>query len=224
MNIFLEGASFTGKTTLLNTIKKNDSSLTIINEHDMYANGILNYPKFPSITKGEAIENVNFFYNIEQLRFNDADQTANFIFDRSIFSVILFQKYIQLLKLTNHYSAYLYAKKEAARLIKSNVVAVPDYLIYLSADYATVAGRYEREISVGLLRGETAHTFFQGEYAAISSIYEKRGRSLGIVSTNDKNSLNSQVDSITEHIKLWQRSSGESIDLKQLALEAVNII
>lgn len=223
MKVFLEGYSFVGKTTLLNALRKADVSVTIIDEHDVYAKGIGNYPPFPSATVADAIENVSFFYELEKNRYKDSVGTQTALFDRGIFSVILFQKYIKSLQLPVHASAYEFAKEEAIRLIESDTVAVPDYVVYLSADYGDVVERYGREISVGLLRGEVAHTFFQNEYEKIISIYEKYGRSLRIVSTNTSNSVDDQITSTLRAIEQWSISDSND-DVKAIALEVINIL
>jgi deoxyadenosine/deoxycytidine kinase len=204
MNVFLEGYSFVGKTTLLNALRLNNAPISIIDEHDVYADGIGNYPTFPSATPADAIENVSFFYNLEQIRHNDSLDATTALFDRSIFSVILFQKYIKSLNLQNHASAYEFAKEEATQLIESNAVAVPDYIVYLSAEYSDVVERYGREISVGLLRGQAAHEFFQNEYEKIISIYEKYNRSLRIVSRNTPDSVSDQT-SLVRWCKYYER-------------------
>lgn len=223
MKVFLEGYSFVGKTTLLSALKEHDAPVSIIDEHDVYANGIGNYPSFPSATLADAAENVTFFYNLEQIRHEDSVDATTALFDRSIFSVILFQKYIKSLQLPDHASAYEFAKEEAIRLIESDAVAVPDYVVYLSADYRDVVERYGREISVGLLRGEVAHTFFQNEYEKIISIYEKYGRSLRIVSKNTPNSVDEQVASTLKAIEEWNLGDSND-DVKAIALEVINAL
>lgn len=223
MQLFLEGHSFVGKTTLLNALKDLSAPVLVIDEHDVYANGIDNYPPFPSITPAEAIENVTFFYNLEKIRLKDSLNATIALFDRGIFSVILFQKYIESLHLPDHTSAYDFAKGEAVRLIESNAVAVPDYVIYLSADYQDVVERYGREISVGLLRGEIAHTFFQKEYKKIASIYEKYDRLLQITSTNTPHSIDNQAALILDAIEQWRRDNSTD-DIKAIALEAIHAL
>lgn len=223
MKVFLEGYSFVGKTTLLNALKEHDAPVSIIDEHDVYANGIGNYPPFPSATLVDAIENVTFFYNLEQIRREDSADATTTLFDRGIFSVILFQKYIKSLKLPDHASAYEFAKEEAVRLIESNAAVVPDYVVYLSADYSDVVERYGRGISVGLLRGEVAHTFFQNEYEKIISIYEKYGRSLRVVSENTPNSVDDQVTLTLEAIERWSLVDSND-DIKAIALEVINTL
>lgn len=223
MKVFLEGYSFVGKTTLLNALKDLNAPVSVIDEHDVYANGIDNYPSFPSTTPAEAIKNVTFFYNLEKIRFKDSLNATTALFDRGLFSVILFQKYIESLHLPDHASAYDFAKEEAVRLIESNAVAAPDYVIYLSADYQDVVERYGREISVGLLRGKVAYTFFQKEYKKIASVYEKHDRLLQIISTNTSHSIDNQATLILDAIEQWQRSNSTD-DLKALVLEAIHAL
>ena len=223
MKVFLEGCSFVGKTTLLNELKEHNTPVSIIDEHDVYANGIGNYPPFPNATLAGAIENVTFFYNLEQIRLKDSTNATTALFDRGIFSVILFQKYIKSLQLADHAAAYEFAKEEAIRLIESDAVAVPDYVVYLSANYSDIVERYGREISVGLLRGEVAHAFFQNEYEKIISIYEKCSRSLRIVSKNTPNSVNDQVILTLEAIEKWNLSDSND-DVKAIALEVINAL
>lgn len=221
MKVFVEGCSFVGKTTLLNALKSNDSSCTVVDEHDVYANGLSNYPIFPSATYKDAVENVRFFYKLEKIRLHDSLSASTALFDRSIFSVILFQKYVESLHLDGYTSAYPYAKDEAIRLVESDAVALPDFIVYLSAEYTTVVERYGREISVGLLRGENAHIFFQKEYEIIATIYEKYGRTLRIVSMNNPHSVDDQTKLILERIKLWQNDNNSLADSKAMALEVI---
>lgn len=207
----------------MNALNERDTPVSIIEEHDVYAKGIGNYPSFPSETRADAIENVTFFYNLEKDRFKDSRAVTSALFDRGIFSVILFQKYIESLNLPGHASAYEFAKEEAMRLIKAGAVAVPDYVIYLSADYHDVVERYDREISVGLLRGEGAHTFFQNEYEKVVLIYEKYNRTLRLASTNMPDSVDEQVALTLRAINQWRNVSSDD-DLNAIALEVIRAL
>lgn len=224
MNVFLEGYSFVGKTTLLGAVGAINDSFMIIDEHDVYAKGIDNYPAFPSPTEDAARENVDFFYELERQRHQDALDVPISIFDRSVFSVILFQKYIASLKLEGHVNAYQYAKEEAVRLIQVGLVTVPDTLIYIRADYETIVERYGREVSVGLLRGKGAYNFFQEQYAIIEGVYARYGLLQAILSSNDKQATQEQAQAINYQIGIWNQSKPISTNSINIAKEVIKAI
>lgn len=228
MKAFLEGPSYVGKTSLLNQVRETDDSVRIIDEHDIYAHGIGNFPPFPNTSANQAAENVDFFFDLEQLRHRDAQEMQltgadKILFDRSIFSVILFQKYIRTLNLDDHASAYEYAKERAKVLIEGNLVSMPDALIFLSADFETIQMRHEREISVGLLRSKSAHSFFDEHYQAIARIYQPDDLSLVLESVNSPESLRLNTQEVCYKLEDWYVRQG-SAEPQELAIQVVETI
>ena len=191
MIVALEGHSYSGKTTLLNYLRDN-LHIHPIAEHDVYAGGIDKYPPFPAAKEQMAKDSVDFFARLEAKRQKDAMKSGQrtVFYDRSFVSIILFQKYIRYLATPGEYNAYDYAKSLFTDLLSNDRVALPDYLVYVHCDsIATYLRRQEREISVGLLRGEDALKFFEHEYGRVCTLYGKFDRILELKSADDRASL-----------------------------------
>ncbi len=185
MIIAVEGHSYTGKTTIIDELSKDDG-ITGLAETDVYAGGIENYPPFPPTTMKMAQDNVEFFIELEQRRKKDCGlHDGTIVIDRSFLSVILFQKFVSQLP-KDWESAVEYTKKRYVELIRQDKVILPDVMIIVSC--ATVRDyeeRLAREVSVEELKSIDAYNFFTNEYLRIFEAYKKLGRLVEIVSSND---------------------------------------
>ena len=187
MIIAIEGHSYTGKTTIIDTLSKN-TTVTTLPETDIYAGGIENYPPFPPLTTEMAENNVEFFINLERNRKKDCDNSTGIvIIDRSFLSVILFQKFIRQLP-NDWMNAFEYAKRRYLELINQDRVILPDAIVIVRcASTEEYVSRVSRDISVAELRSTEAYDYFTNEYTRLLKAYKQIGRLVEIISSNGNN-------------------------------------
>jgi deoxyadenosine/deoxycytidine kinase len=179
IGIILEGQSYSGKTTLLgNLTKKHD--VKVIDEYDVYIGGKDKYPKTPFNTVKNAENNVDFLIEAELRRQKDfANSNLTAIFDRSFFSIILFQKLLSTLGATN---AHSYAKTQIDHLLESEKIVIPNFFIWIYCDYETFLSRQNLryQISSGVLKQKAAFSFYNVEYKNIYDYFNNYGRAFKI--------------------------------------------
>lgn len=185
MIIGFEGHSFTGKTTIVQTLGE-QPGVSAISETDKYAGGTNNYPPFPAVNDQMAITNVNFFAGLEQQRKLDADLAEGIVVvDRTFLSVALFQKFIRDLRKPGWADSVDYAKDLYHGLIDEDKVIIPDAMCVVTCDSdEEYQSRTNREVSVEELREVAAYRFFTEEYTRLLEDYRALGRLSIVVNKN----------------------------------------
>lgn len=177
MNIAsVEGSSFSGKTTLVETLK-DLYDVEVIPEYDAYVGGGRNFPRFPPATVEEAQKSIDFFVEIEKRRSAEAVELSErynrpVIMDRSPYSCIVFQSVVH-----NHLqpipSAYLYSIERFLEEADQGNIIVPNSLIYLYPSVEQFRDRVRSRGRVGIdfLNWETTLTHIQEWFENLRSFY-----------------------------------------------------
>ncbi len=202
--ISIEGASFSGKTTLLNYLK-NKKDVFIIHEYANYIGGHKNFPVFPPRSTKEAIKSVDFFISIEEKRANTINKLLAskpdivFVSERCPYSFSLFQKYVHE-KLTGSPSCYEYCVEEIKKKTISNEIYLPNKIVYLFPDENSFYLRVKK-------RGKVSFDFMnQYEFSTYAKDYFTNevkkaydDNSFYIINTTN-NTQDEQFDEIWRHI------------------------
>ena len=198
--VAIEGHSFAGKTTLLNYLV-NNYPVSVVGEYDTFVKNTNEYPKFPHTTQEEALIDIDFFANLEKKRTNEilnkqVDKTL--YIDRTFVSVVLFQKFVNLIKNEFEYDSYFYAKKKFLQLLNNNFSLIPDYIIILQTKNSFVHNsRLKRKISAEILRSDLAFRFFNKEFNHVFDAYKNASRILFLKSDNSTENLVGNAKKIT---------------------------
>ncbi len=137
----LEGNSFSGKTTLAESLQKL-YGFGVVHEYDKYSGGGYNFPAFPPESYQEAKRAVDFFVELEKRRSGDALETAGktnigVVMDRSFYSCISFQRTVNIL-LPSVPNAYLYSLDVFEKQVGTKDILVPPVLIYVEPQSSAV--------------------------------------------------------------------------------------
>lgn len=188
--IALEGHSFSGKTTLINDIAVgNYDGVAIIQEYDLYAGGAENFPPVPSQSTKDARDNVDYFLELEVKRSQDALKAlragqSTIIFDRSFYSVLLFQYYLKENK-KDWPHAFEYAQSKFIKGVNSSRIFAPTNLILMDTlDSQTFISRTKRKISLSFYTEQSTQKFMNDKYDSIREKLYDNNSAMKLKSSN----------------------------------------
>lgn len=190
MNIFvgIEGHSFSGKTTLINDLEKT-GEINVIKEHDIYAGGAENFPSIKFQSVGDVKADILFFLDLEIKRCQDAKRLYEqngkpTIFDRTIISVVLFQKYLMDNK-KEWLNGYKLSLEMYQNAIDKEQIFIPSRIIHLEpADEETFIKRSERSVSIDFYKTVETFRYMNNHYKYILENYFNPSSYTNIKSTD----------------------------------------
>lgn len=200
MNIFvgIEGHSFSGKTTLLNDLEST-GNFNVIKEHDVYAGGAENFPSIQFKNYGDVKADILFFLDLEIKRHDDAKRLYEkngkpTLFDRTVLSVVLFQKYLldNKKEWLNGYKLSLEMYQEA---LDKKQITMPSRIIHLEPyDEETFVRRSQRSVSIDFYKTVETFRYMNNHYKYVLENYFEKGSYTTIKSTDGLNGRESVLD------------------------------
>ena len=173
--IGIEGASFSGKTTLLSSLAGFLLKQNVIEEYCEYAGGNKNFRSVPFTDEKDAEGNILNFIAWEKERCADAAvmkaRGGPVFFDRTFFSVIALQKMLRD-RYPSLPNAYEFAVQTFSEFLGKDEIRLPDKMIYIRPnDEDIFSERTKRGVSVRFFSEKETLQYLDAYYKEILDIF-----------------------------------------------------
>lgn len=174
-SIGIEGASFSGKTTLVRDLAGFLLKQNVIEEYCEYAGGNKNFRSVPFKDEKDAEGNVLDFVAWEKERCADAaamkKRGGPVFFDRTFFSVIALQKMLRD-RYPSLPNAYEFAVQTFSEFLDKDEIRLPDKMIYIRPDSEEVfLERTKRGVSVRFFSEKETLWYLDAYYKEILDVF-----------------------------------------------------
>lgn len=223
MNLFIgiEGHSFSGKTTLLKDLSAT-GAINVVDEHDVFANGAENFPDIKFKNEKDVINDIKFFLDLEEKRCQKAIELIEengkpTIFDRTIISVVLFQKYLKDQK-----KSWLHGYEDSIRIYQDAIttgrIFIPSRLIHLKPENKSVfQERTKRAVSIDFYKKFSTNEYMNKHYEYILENLFDEGSYTTLYSDNTKRSRQKLVEKSLDFIFNSDKYTDTTKTLKNLS-------